>query len=665
MNLNFLDWAIVFCSIGLLTYFSLKTVKYMKGVADFLSANRSAGRFLLSIAGGMSGVGAISAIAMFEMYYAAGFPPIWWSLMMLPVGVFIVMTGWVYYRFRETRCMTIAQFFEVRYSKKFRIYSGIITWLSGIVNFGIFPAVASRFFVYFCGFPNKFMLMGMEIPTFAPVMILTLGIAMLYTCLGGQITVMVTDCIQGIFCAIAFIIVCLVLLNQFSWLDITQAIKMAPVDASMLHPYHTSKVKDFNVFFFLITVFGSFYAYMSWQGSQAYFSSGLNPHEQKMGAVISLWKQLVQVLMLVLLPICAFAFLNLPKFSTQASAVVNVLKTVDNSTIANQMRVPVALAYILPNGIKGLFCAVMLFFLITTQDTYLHSWGSILIQDVILPFRKKPLEAKHHVSLLRWSIFGVAVFAFLFSLLFRQSEYILMFFAITGAIVSGLGAAIVGGLYWKRGTTFAACTALTIGWVMAISRIVLRQIAPHFKNIADRGLFLQFMDKLNSINSQTVWFFIMLSCILSYIIISILTCRKPFNMQRMLHIGEYAVKGEHVKASDAPKSIWWKIMGISKEFSRSDKFLAGALVVWNFGWFGIFLFGTIYNLIVDVPTDSWATFWHIWIWLQLLIGIPATIWFTWGGIRDIKRLFKRLSTIKRNDMDDGTVVHHHLLGEKD
>ena len=30
---------------------------------------------------------------------------------------------------------------------------------------------------------------------------------------------------------------------------------------------------------------------------------------------------------------------------------------------------------------------------ITTHDTYLHSWGSILIQDVYLPWRGKEIDS--------------------------------------------------------------------------------------------------------------------------------------------------------------------------------------------------------------------------------------------------------------------------------
>jgi SSS family solute:Na+ symporter len=471
------------------------------------------------------------------------------------------------------------------------------------------------------------------------------------------VTVMVTDCLQGIFVGVAVLIFAFFLLDKFSFDTLEQAMALAPADASMIHPYHTSKVKDFNAWFYLIAMFGMFYGYMSWQGSQAYQSSGLNPHEQKMGAIIGLWRQLPTRALVVLIAVCSFALMKLPQFAAEQMQVHAVLDTIDNDAIRTQMTVPLAFSVMLPIGLKGLFVTTMIFWEITTLDTYMHSWGSIFIQDVVLPFRKRPFTPRQHVRLLRLSILFVGVFSFVFSLLFRQTEYIFMFFAITGAIISGAGAAIVGGLYWNRGTAGAAWTAMTIGWVLAVGRIVLSQLAPVFADVAaaDRGPLLLAMDWINSINSQVIWFWIMVSCLASYVGVSLLVPHKAHDMDKMLHRGKYRVATDHVELAIEKRTWYQKITGVDREFTFWDRVLANLLVFWNFGWFAVFLGGTIYNYFVDVPDHAWMRFWQVWIWLQMGIGAPVTVWFTWGSIRDTLRLFKRLDSLIRDENDDGRV----------
>ena len=84
--------------------------------------------------------------------------------------------------------------------------------------------------------------------------------------------------------------------------------------------------------------------------------------------------------------------------------------------IANEetMEAPVALSHLLPTGIRGLLCAILLMGIFGGDATHLHSWGSILIQDVFVPLRRKPFDTLQHIRMLRLSIIGVAIFAFLF-----------------------------------------------------------------------------------------------------------------------------------------------------------------------------------------------------------------------------------------------------------
>jgi hypothetical protein len=63
--------------------------------------------------------------------------------------------------------------------------------------------------------------------------------------------------------------------------------------------------------------------------------------------------------------------------------------------------------------------------------------------------------------------------------------------------------------------------------------------------------------------------------------------------------------------------------------------------------------------------DAWAKFWQVWIWMQVGIGVPATVWFTIGGVQDLRELFQSLRTLERDVRDDGRVEHHHLASEAD
>jgi hypothetical protein len=46
-----------------------------------------------------------------------------------------------------------------------------------------------------------------------------------------------------------------------------------------------------------------------------------------------------------------------------------------------------------------------------------------------------------------------------------------------------------------------------------------------------------------------------------------------------------------------------------------------------------------------------------------VIAIVMVVWFTWGGLKDIRELFARLRTAQRNALDDGTVAGHANLDE--
>jgi solute:Na+ symporter, SSS family len=636
--MNILDWSIVFGFLIILSLIQIYISRYTKSATDFLAAGRFAGRYLLTIAEGAAGLGAIAVIASFEMHYVAGFSPLWWSWMFTAAQIGIALSGWVIYRFRQTRAMTMAQFFEMRYSKKFRLYAGMIAYISGVLNFAIFPAVGTRFFIYYCHLPETFNLFGIEASTYAVSMALLIGVSVLFT-FAGMAAVLVTDFIQGLFTYIVLTASIILLMTRFGWSRISESLLNSPAGSSLINPMDISSIKDFNIWYFIIAVFVMIYGYKSWQGQQGYNCAAKTPHEARMGGILATWRIQFIVLLIAMFPVVAYTFFNHPDFADQAVNVQSSISQIGNEQIREQMRVPIALAHLLPNGFLGFFCVVMLCAFIACNDTYLHSWGTLFIQDIVLPFRKKPLSHHQHLWLLRWSIIGVAVFIFFFSLWFTQTQYILLYFAITAAIyMGGAGACIIGGLYWKRGTTLGAWAALIIGPVLAVAGLIIRTIYKDFP-----------------INEQWMTLITATVCVLSYIIISLVAKPNSFNMDKLLHRGKYAVKSDIAAKDEIPISGLKSLIGMTNEFSRIDRFTYIITMSWVIGWSIIFLCVTAYAVIFGISSQNWMTFWKFYTFLGISIGIVFAIWFAIGGMKDIKFMFRKLKTAVKDYTDTGEI----------
>ena len=688
MNLSIIDWAIVIIVLAGMVYSVSFTKGLMRSVTDFLSAGRTAGRYLISVSQGAAGLGAISIVGFLEVGFITGFSFQWWGLSQGIILLALTTSGWVIYRFRQTRSLTLAQFFEKRYSRKFRIFAGIVAFVCGIINFGIFPAVGAQFFISYCGFPDSIY----GIPTFPLVMIFLISIALYFVYTGGQIAVIIADFFQGVFLIVVLFIITIFLYNKVEWDQVSDSLKNTPVklaaeevdklnneesfkilddeekgkkiaeikdkyeNSSLINPFKTSRVEDFNLTYFLIGLIGMFYGTLSWQGHQAYNSSAKSAHEAKMAAVLGDIRWKPQGLFIFLVPVLTYVFMNHTDYTLVAESVNSSLDSLNSETLKSQMRAPIVLSEVLPVGLLGAFAALMLAAFISTHDTYLHSWASIFVQDVILPFRKKPFEKDDHIKALRYSIFGVAIFIFIFSLVFDQNQEIALYFAVTFAIFAGgVGAVIIGGLYWDRGTTEGAWAAMTIGATIAVTGTIVPQISDSWLSQESDLIWLKnLILKLKEINGIKFYALSMGFSSFSYVLVSLFTFKERVNMDKLLNRGKYSIKNETKIIDEKVKPIL-KIFGIGKEFTIEDKIIYLVSFVWNIFFTLVFVFGTIYNLYNDVSDDSWMMYWKYQVYINIVFSFIIIIWFTIGGFIDIKKMFISLDSDKRDHGDSGWV----------
>jgi SSS family solute:Na+ symporter len=501
-----------------------------------------------------------------------------------------------------------------------------------------------------------------------------LAISLTLAISGGLITLMVTDCIEGIISQLLYLFIIVGVLCVVSWSEMSAVLGTRPAGESMVNPFDAWNVQDFNLWYVLMGVFLSTYGTMAWQNSGSYNSAGITPHETRMAGLLGRWRESGKTVVVVLLAAAAITYLGHPDFAAASAEAKSEIAAIGQPQIQTQMTIPVALSYLLPIGIKGALAAVLLLGIFGGDSTHLHSWGGILAQDIILPRLKKAPPPERHIKILRWSIIAVALFAFIFGALFRQTEYIIMWWSVTTAVyVGGAGAAIIGGLYWKKGTSAGAWAAAISGSIFSGGGILAYKLLgdTYLSDWLNAALGLVGLGGLLpafTLNGVQISLFATLIAITLYVVISLFTCRQDYPINKMLHRDELPT-GPDGKPL-VPKRPWTleRIVGIDANFSRSDKWITGSLFAWALFWFSVLVVGSVWNLVGQTgaiswvkpwSNEAWLGFWHITgIGLPILLTVITGVWFTWGGVRDIRALFKSLKLYKVDDSDNGTVSDH-------
>ncbi len=662
-----IDWIIIAALPIVLLIAAARTRRHARSVSGFLAANRCAGRYLITVAYGMAQVGVISLVWFWQQYYDVGFTSVFWGWMEGPAMIILALSGWVVYRYRQTRAMTMAQFFELRYSRSFRVFGGLVAFLSGILNYGIFPAVAARFFIVLLGLPDYWLIAGFEVSVFVSLMVMLLGTAIFFVFMGGQIAVIVTDWIQGTFANWVFLAVMAYLLWLVPWSSIELAFEAAPSGKSLTNPFDLGGEERFDAWYWVIAVIVLFYGMLSWQGTSGYNASAITPHEAKMANILAGWRFRVLMLVTLILPICIRAVQVDPKFAGIAEGIDAVTSTQATDALQAEVRAPAAAALMLPSGLLGLFAAALVGAFISTNDTYLHSWGSIFIQDVVLPFRKTPLSARAHLWMLRASIFGVAIFAFVFSMVYTPTQYVAMFLALTGAIfIGGAGSVIIGGLYWSRGTTTGAWAAMISGIVVSCSGIAAKQL-PDDVVLGDGAMFDLIRWMKEGVTGQELTFWSIAISIGCYVVFSLATCRAPFNMDRMLHRGKYALGEDAAKGTHITKrrlAVLMERLGFDSEMTTRDRWVTAITLAWPVIFTAVFATALIAHFLGWAPGSGfWAAAWGWYTILAIATATIIVIWFTIGGIQNLQAMFRKLRTYQASEADDGRVIDHHNADE--
>ena len=137
-----LDWLIIILPVAFVLYMGWRSKRYVAQVSDFLSAGRLCGRYVISMASIANGLAILTLVSYVEIHYRTGFALTFWSNLTMPLGIILSLSGFVSYRFRETKAMSYGQYIEMRYSRGLRIFASALRSSSEVMANMIMPAIA-------------------------------------------------------------------------------------------------------------------------------------------------------------------------------------------------------------------------------------------------------------------------------------------------------------------------------------------------------------------------------------------------------------------------------------------------------------------------------------------------------------------------------------------
>lgn len=675
MNFSWIDYLVIGAPVLLVFAVSHYLQRYMRSVADFLAANRSAGRFLISTSMDAGGSNVMALLIAMEIFSNSGFSVGFWKSLGDIFFFVLGVLGLVSYRFRETRSLTFHQFFEVRYSKGIRIFASFLNVFSGTFNFGITPAIVARFFVYYCGMPVTLHVANFEMPTFILVMLVLMAASVYFALTGGQISVMVTDCLEGLISAVFYLVVGIFIVCALSTGQMKTALLSGGPGASYVDPFDIGARHDFGIGYLLLTFFLSLYYFRGNAWASGFAAAARSAHELRMAQVLSNWRILTYGAMGVLVSVAAFTVLHCPDFAPQQHLVAQGVAGIDSTKLQGQMSLPLALGLLLAPGVKGAFFAILLMGVLASQGQLVHIYGSALLQDVILPLRREPFTARAHIFWLRAAILGIAVFACVFSSLFKPADYLTMIVQLIGAIyLGGIGLVVWGGLYWKKGTTAGAYAAMGLAAVLGTAFNIEQQMWVPFDHLMTGwfgttgliGGFFAAHPAGSPVNDLQLAALTAVVAGTAYVVVSLATCREEFNLDAMLHRGKYRIAEEDPRPGTSKKrSLLARLLDMDEHFTAGDKAVTVATVAWTFFWKAVAVAAVVWTLVIGPLSPDWWFGYSMLtgVWLTLILGCIVTVWFLFGVTRDLRDLVRTLRQARRNDADDGTVRAHHNLGE--
>ena len=439
-----LDGSIVGLYLLVTMVAGLMVRKYVGKVEHFLVAGREMDVYLGIASLAATEFGIVTCMYTAQNGYEKGFagatPGILMALAMAGVG----LTGFVIKPLRDSGVMTIPELFEQRFGGRIRWAAGVVIVLGGLLNMGVFLRTGGEFLVLVTGLDVRYL----EIMMTA----LLVGVA-IYTILGGMLSVLVTDFLQFVVMSAGLILVTILILMNVGWENLVTTVE-TQYGAGGFNPFINPTMGWEYVLFNLML---NTAAVLTWQTTIARVLAAKDTNTGRKVYTRTSFFFVCRFLIPGIWGIAALATLG---------PVANTLEAM-----------PRYLSMAVPPGLMGILIAAMLAADMSTDSSYMLTWCSVIYNDIMAPFRKKPWSEKKGLFWNRTIIAIIGIFLLVYGLWYPLKGDLWTYLGVTGTIyLASISVLLIACCYWKRANSWGAGASIFISALLPITYLVMEQV---------------------------------------------------------------------------------------------------------------------------------------------------------------------------------------------
>jgi len=444
-NFTGLDWVIVAIYIVFSVAIGFLVRRYVTNMTDFVVAGRTISKWLgvATVIG--TEIGLVTVMYAAEMGYRAGFSAFHIPVVLAAMALLVGATGLGIVPLRRMGVLTIPEFYGRRFGPNTRALGATILVLAGVMNMGLFLKAGATFVANVTGLQHEAHIKW--------IMTVMLALVLAYTMLGGMLSVVLTDYVQFIMLSIGIFVCTGFALRATGWSSLVSAV-MQHKGPGGINPLVS---ESFGITYILFMCFVGMAGVMTWQPNVVRACAARDTRTARWMFVGGSLGFLIRQLIPALWGICAFAYIAGNPAMAAAFAQGGSKTSMD--------AMPFFMARILPTGVLGIAMSAMLAAFMSTHDSYLLAWSSVIVQDMVAPMFPHGLSERARIWCTRVGILAIGVFLLLFGLWYPLAGQALWnYMAITGAIYfAGATVVIIAGAYWRHASSAGAVAAIVAG----------------------------------------------------------------------------------------------------------------------------------------------------------------------------------------------------------